>query len=195
LIIVIPILIYIAITSALVWIVNLVWKNKDQSARKRIRVWMIGTSAVLILPLGFMYFSYLFGLALDHHHDVQRGTFLWYATMNNETITDFPILAPVGKVRFNSIGGDSPNIGTGWQIEYVSKTDAKTVSIRILEYLEGEGYNLHRAGETQFYWVGKHKKNETNELYSGSNQKGESLDLLIQASENGTTQIECSIVY
>lgn len=115
--------------------------------------------------------------------------------MDNETITDFPIIESVGKVTYNSIGGDSPSIGTGWEIEYESKSDIEYLTNRITEYLENEGYEITEVDEPQFNWKLNIKKSETNELYSGSNEKGESLDLLIQKQINGLTKIECSILY
>lgn len=190
-IILILLIIDLLITISLIGIANFLLKRKTKIVRKRVRRWIIGTAVVFFFPLVL----YLFGLAIDNHDDVKKGSFLWYATMNNETITNFPVLEPVGKVRFNSIGGDSPSIGTGWGIEYESKADIKTISKRIIEYLQSEGYDIKPVDKTQFYWLGKNKKEETNELYSGSNQKGESLDLMIQRQGNESTQIECSIVY
>jgi len=65
-------------------------KRKDEFIRTQVKKWIIGSAVILFFPLGLLYLSYLFGLALDNHYDVKKGTFLWYATMDNETITDFP---------------------------------------------------------------------------------------------------------
>jgi len=167
----------------------------SEPVQKRIKRWIIGSAIVLFFPLILIYLSYLFGIALDNHYDVKKGTFLWYAIMDNETITDFPIFESVGKVTYNSIGGDSPNIGIGWEIEYESMSDIENLSDSITEYLENEGYKITTVDEPQYDWKGDIKKNETNELYSGSNDKGESLDLLLQKQVNGLTKIECSILY
>ncbi len=175
--------------------VKYLFKTNTESVQRRIKRWIIGSAVVLFFPIGLLYFSYLFGIALDDHYDVKKGTFLWYATMDNKTITEFPIIEPIGDATYNKIGGDSPNIATGWEIEYESKADIETLTEKFVEYLKSYGYELEAVLETQFYWTGKNKKNETNRLYSGSNEKGESLDLLLQRQNNGLTTIECSIVY
>ena len=194
-IILIPILIYIVFTIALTLGVSFLLKRKDEFIRKQVKKWIIGSAVILFFPLGLLYLSYLFGLALDNHYDVKKGTFLWYATMDNETITDFPVFESVGKVTYNSIGGDSPNIGTGWEIEYESKSDITLLTDRITEYLKNEGYEIKSVSEPQYNWKVDFKKNETNELFSGSNDKGESLDLLLQKQIDGLTKVECSILY
>ncbi|MCI4670483.1 MAG: hypothetical protein MRZ79_20270 [Bacteroidia bacterium] len=179
----------------LIWIVDFSFKAKTENISKRIKRWIKVLAIILFFPLILLYLSYLFGLSIDDHYDVKKGTFLWYATMDNQTITEFPVFDVNGKVKYNSIGGDSPAISTGWEIEYTSKTDIKTLTNQIVEYLEKEGYEIKEVEETQFYWKGKNKKNETNQLYSGSNEKGESLDLLVQNIGSGLIKIECSIVY
>lgn len=163
--------------------------------RKKSRKW-IKISSILLFPiLGLLYLSYLFSIALENHYDVQRGSFLWYATMDNQTITEFPIIKSIdGYTTYNSIGGDSPNIGTGWEIAYTSKEEREILTAKILQYLNEEGYQLKEVNETQFYWKGKHKKSDSNQLYSGANKKGESLDLLF-VNYGQSTKIECSIVY
>jgi hypothetical protein len=195
LIILIPILLYLTAVIFLIWIGNFSFKSKTETARKKLKRWIIGIAIVLILPLGLLYFSYLFGLALDNHYDVKKGTFLWYATMDNETITEFPVFESVGKATYNGIGGDSPNIGTGWEIEYESKSDITFLKDKITEYLKNEGYEISSVDEPQYNWKVGVKKNETNEIFSGSNNKGESLDLLLQKQVDGLTKVECSILY
>ena len=194
-IILIPILIYIVFTIALTLGVSFLLKRKDEFIRKRVKKWIIGSAVILFFPLGLLYLSYLFGLALENHYDVKKGTFLWYATMDNETITDFPVFEPVGKVTYTSIGGDGPNIGTGWEIEYESKLDITFLTDKIAEYLKKEGYEIKSVSEPRYNWKVDVKKNETNELFSGSNDKGESLDLLLQKQIDGLTKVECSILY
>ena len=121
--ILIPVLLYLLIVFVLICIVDFSFKAKPQNIRKRRKRWIKVSAVILFFPLVLLYLSYLFGLAIDDHYDVKKGTFLWYATMNNKTIIDFPIFEINGKVKYNSIGGDSPSIGAGWEIEYISKTD------------------------------------------------------------------------
>ncbi|WP_298476947.1 hypothetical protein [uncultured Maribacter sp.] len=194
-IIIVPILLYLTAVIFLIWIVNISFKSKTEKARKTLKRWIIGIAVVVFLPLGLLYFSYLFGLALDNHYDVKKGSFLWYATMDNKAIANFPVFESVGKVKHNSIGGDSPNIGTGWEIEYESTAEIEELSDRITEYLKKEGYELKTADQPEYNWKADIKKNEKNQLYSGSNDKGESLDLLLQKQDNELTKIECSILY
>jgi len=195
LIILIPTLLYLILVFGLIWFVGFSFKAKPENIRKRIKRWIKLLAIILFFPLILLYLTYLFGLAIEDHYDVKKGTFLWYATMDNETIKDFPIFQVHGGVTYNSIGGDSPSIDTGWEIEYTSKTDIETLTNQIVEFLEKDGYEIEEVEETQFYWSGKNRKNDTNHLYSGSNEKGESLDLLIHSLGNGLNKIECSIIY
>jgi len=171
------------------------FKNKSIEKRKRNRRRIVITSLILFPILGLLYFSFLFGIALDDHYDVKRGTFLWYATMDNKTITEFPILEPIENAIYNKIGGDGPNIATGWGVEYNSEKSTEVLSSNIIDYLKKDGFELSEVNETQYYWTGRYKMNESTKLFSGFNKKGESLDLLIQRQVNGTTRIECTIVY
>jgi len=195
LIIILPILLYLTVVISLALIVKYLFKTSTESVQRRIKRWIIGSAVVLFFPIGLLYLSYLFGIVLDDHYDVKKGTFLWYATMDNKAITEFPVIEPIGGATYNKIGGDAPSIATGWEIEYESRADIETLTEKFVEYLKSDGYELEAVLETQFYWTGKNNKNETNRLYSGSNEKGESLDLFLQRQNNGLTTIECSIVY
>ena len=194
-IIIIPILIYCILVLGIILLTNKSLKGRARSLRKKIRKRIITISVILFFPLLFFYFSYLFSLALDNHYDVKKGTFLWYATMDNNTITDFPLIKPKSRVIYNSIGGDGPNIGTGWGIEYVSEEENQMLVKKIIDYLKSEGYEIKEVTETQYYWPGKNKKNETNQLFSGANEKGESLDIMFEKQMKKLTKIECTIVY
>lgn len=194
-ILIVPIIAYTTAVIALIFLSNKILKDKNLVKRKRTRKWIIISSSILFPILGFIYFSFLIGIALDDHYDVKRGTFLWYATMDNKTITEFPVLEPMGTATYNKIGGEGSNIGTGWGIEYNSKKDTDKLSSTIIEYLKSDGFELSEVNETQYYWSGRYKKSENTELFSGFNKKGESLDLLIQKQNNGTTKIECTIVH
>jgi len=194
-ILIVPIIVYLAAVVGLIFMSNKVLKNKGVEKRKRNSRWIIISSSIIFPILGLLYLSFLFGIALDNHYDVKRGTFLWYATMDNKTITKFPILEPIKIATYNKIGGDGPNIGTGWGVEYNSKKDTDNLSSTIMEYLKTEGFELSVVNETKYYWKGRYKTNENTKLFSGFNKKGESLDLLIQRQDNGTTRIKCTIVY
>ena len=89
-IIIIPILIYCILVLGIILLTNKSLKGRARSLRKKIRKRIITISVILFFPLLFFYFSYLFSLALDNHYDVKKGTFLWYATMANNTITFDP---------------------------------------------------------------------------------------------------------
>lgn len=194
-IMIIPIIIYCLLVLGIILFTNKSLKDRATPFRKKIRKRIISISVILFFPLLFFYFSYLFGLALDNHYDVKKGTFLWYATMDNNTITDFPIIKSKSRVTYNSIGGDGPSIGTGWGIEYVSEEENQILVKKIIDYLKSEGYEIMEVTETQYYWTGKNKKNKTNQLFSGANEKGESLDILFEKQVKNLTKIECTIVY
>ncbi|MBI1266734.1 MAG: hypothetical protein GC193_04785 [Cryomorphaceae bacterium] len=150
----------------------------------------------MLFPIGVFYFSYIFGISLEDHNDVQPGTFLWFVTMDNEVINNFPIIDPATDPTFNSIGGGGPNIATGWEIIYESKHDPTILAGAIINYLKANGFDVEAVSETQYYWTGKFRKDNSNLLFSGSNEKGEGLDLLIVKEGAGKqTKVVCSIVY
>lgn len=194
-IIIVPILFYLIFVICLILIVNYLFKNKTESVQKRIKKWIIGLAVVLFFPIAFLYFSHLLGIALKDHYDVKKGTFLWFATMDNRTITKFPVIEPIADATYNKIGGDDPTIATGWGIEYETRADIETLTEELIEYLKKDGFELSEVDETQYYWTGKHKRNEDTQLISGFNKKGESLDLLIQKQVDGTIRVKCTIVY
>ena len=149
---------------------------------------------LILLPL--LWFIYLFSISFEDHCNVRKGTLLWYATMNNKTITKFPVIKLDGKVTYNSIGGDSPSIAAGWEIIYTSSEDIEKITEEILEYLKNRGFAIHEVEQTEHYWMGKYKRNEMSRLYSGVNkQKGEGLNLSLFLQKNGKTTIECTIVF
>jgi len=194
-IIIIPIIVYCLLVLGITILTNKSLKDRTTPLRKKIRRRIITVSTFLFFPLLFIYFSYLFGLAFDNHYDVKKGTFLWYATMDNNTITNFPLIKSKSCVTYSSIGGDGPNIGTGWGIEYVSEEENQILVDKINVYLKSKGYEIEEVSETQYYWKGKNKKNETNQLFSGANEKGESLDILFERQEDELIKVECTIVY
>ena len=191
-ILLIPVAIYSILILCLILAVNFLLEERTAKFRKRVRKWILITSFILLFPLGFIYFIYLFSIAVENHYDVQKGTFLWYVTMDNRTITQFPIIEPSGKVTFNKIGGDGPSIATGWEIEYLSSNDIESLEAEIIPYLKKEGYDVEKVEEVQFH--GRGKKNESNQIYFGRNEKGESLDLELRRTGD-LTKIECSIVW
>ena len=167
---------------------------KKNKAIQRIKRWVIGLSIGLFIPLTITYFIYVFGTRFERHFDVKKGTLLWYATMDNKTITQFPILKPVNNVRYNSIGGDSPEIGAGWEVEYLSQENYQQIESTLIEYLKNKGFDIEKVDELQYYGAGSNENNKSTQLYSGSNENGESLDLLLKKNEDQTTRIECSII-
>jgi hypothetical protein len=186
-------LLYYILFAVLVWLI-LNYAFKKNEAIQRVKRWIIGLSIGLFIPLTVFYFIYIFGTAFENHYDVRKGTLLWYATMDNRTITQFPVLNPAENVTYNSIGGDSPEIGTGWEIEYLSQEENQRIESTILEHLTKEGFDIKKVDELQYYGAGFKKNSNTTKLYSGSKENGESLDLSIEKVDNLTTRIECSII-
>jgi hypothetical protein len=189
-----PIIAYVLIVFGLMFLSNKILKNKTIEKRRISRRWIIVSASILFPILAFLYLAFLFGIALEDHYDVKRGTLLWYATMTNRTITEFPIVEPSVSATYDKIGGDSPSISTGWAVEYYSNKDEETLSSTILNYIKTKGFELSEQNETQYYWPGKYKKDKHTKLFAGVNKKGDALDLLIQRQGNGTTKIDCTIV-
>ena len=193
-ILLVPILLYIAVIVGLVYLSNRLLKNKSPEKRARNRRWIILPSIFLFPFLFFLYFSLLFGLSLENHYGVQRGSFLWYATMANETVTEFPIVEPMGDVTYNKNGAGGANSTQSWEIEYTSKKDLKSLRSTILVYLQSNGYKMTEVNETDYTWHG-HKANKDKKLFSGVDKKGESYYLILHRRISGATRIKCEIVF
>jgi hypothetical protein len=141
--------------------------------------------------LGILYLLYAFDVAFDNHYNVQKGTLLWITTMSDKTINHFPIIQPKNEPIYNHIGGDSPNISIGWEIEYTSLQDFHKIEREISTYLVKEGYTLQREKFPQCSWK-RYNAREDTLLFSGS--KGyQCLDLaFIKAGKE--TKIEVLIL-
>lgn len=196
----IPFIIYIFFIIGLVYLTNYIFKSKVERVRKKIRGWIIGIGVFLFFPLGFLNFIYHLSLAFEDHNNVKRGTFLWYATMDNKTITEFPTINVKGDVKYNKRGGDNPNIGGGWEIEYESTENTETLRSNLLDYLKSENFNLLEKSSTEFkYWKVKDQENGKLLLYFGSKKKKYSslkthLYLMIQELKNGRSKIKCAVI-
>jgi hypothetical protein len=165
-----------------------------QGNRKRIKVVFLILLPILVLLL--FIFIYVFSISFENHYNVRKGTLLWYITMDNQTITKFPEIKLNGKVTYNSIGGDSPSIAKGWEIVYTSNEDIEKITEEILEYLKNREFTMSEVEQTEYYWIGRHKRDEMNRLYSGVNKKKEEgLDLALFLQENGMTIIQCTITH
>ena len=195
-ILLIPLFAYCILVLGLIFLLNWILKSngKEIQLRKKVRKRVITSLLILIPIIGFFYLSYLFGIALDNHNDVKKGTFLWYATMDNETISEFPLIEPIGNVTYNSIGRDSPSIGAGWEIEYESKKSSAELIPLLKKYLLQEGYELKEVNEPECSWK-NYQKNDSMLLFAGVSKKGECLDLTIEIKANGNSDIEVMILY
>ena len=148
-ILLIPILLYCLLFVGLILLFNkLILRKSELKRKKKTRKIILIIGSVLFPICLLLNFSFLFGIALDDHYNVKKGTFLWYATMDNETITDFPQIDPVGEATFNKIGGDSPSISAGWEIEYTSRMNVDNVFPTIKKYLNEKGFKLKATKET-----------------------------------------------
>ncbi len=155
---------------------------------------LIVIGSIILFPiLSFLYFTYLFGLALDDHYDIKKGTFLWYATIN-EVITEFPVIEPDGEVTYHHIGGDSPGIAGGSGIVYESRESSKKVIPLLKDYLLKEGYTLEIVNKTKCGWA-KDFRNNTTLLFAGISKEGGCLDLTLEIKSNGNSEIEALILY
>jgi hypothetical protein len=117
--------------------------------------------------------------------------------MDNKTITKFPLIAPIGKEKFNAIGGDSPSIATGWEIEYWSGRKLNEISEKIFKHLKKDGFELQEVEKEKLvssYFI-ERDNFAVEKFYIGSNKKGERLELLLQQTTELETKITCTIYY
>ena len=101
--------------------------------------------------------------------------------MDNETITNFPLLEISGNPTYNKIGGDSPNIASGWEIKYSSEASKEVLESKVLKYLNNSGFKITSSTDSQYGW-------------EGVSNKGEGLYLSISGNTISST-IFCQILY
>jgi len=190
LIILLPILIYLTIIIGLIYLSNKVFKsNRTKKTARR----SIGIPAIILFPILLLYyFSVLFNIALEDHNNIKKGTFLWYVTMDDKTITEFPIIKQIGEVQYNSLGGDSPSISAGWEIEYLSSINYENSTNKIIPYLNLKGYQLHQTKEPIYTY--NIDKNSPTIIYKGRNKEGKTIELIIQELDKKKVKVKCTIV-
>ena len=163
-------------------------KNKQ---KRKIRKWTIGLTIGFFIPITVLYLLFVVVSRFDRHYDVQKRTLLWYATMDNKTITQFPVIKPTKKAIYNSLGGDSPEIGAEWEIQYISEEEKTILSNEILNYLKKEGFKIKQVENPKNYWK---ENNKSIKSYLGSNKKGESLKLLLIEQNDNLIKVNCEII-
>ncbi len=155
---------------------------------------LIVVGSIILFPIfGFLYFTYLFGLALNDHYNVKKGTFLWYATID-EVVTEFPVIEPAKGVTYHHISGDSPGFSGGSGIVYESREGSKKVIPLLKDYLLKEGYTLEIVDKTKCGWA-KDFRNNTTLLFAGISKEGGCLDLTVRTKSNGNSEIKALILY
>ncbi len=137
-------------------------------------------------------FLYAISVSWDDHYDVKRGSILWYFTMQEETITDFPIIEPYSKPKYNHIGGDAPGISIGWEIEYWSEADTTKLLSEIIPYIQRKGYKVKRINETGC--SGNDIKASDNIIIFSGSKDYQCLELIIDSSEKDYSKIEAIIL-
>lgn len=125
-IILLPILAYVLLVLGLIFISNKISRRKQ--VKDRNRKWIIRLSLILSPILGIIFIFFLFNTVLNDNYNVKKGTILWYSTMTNSTVTEFPIIEPEGQATYNSLNDGGPGF-VGWEVEYVSTKKVKSYSL------------------------------------------------------------------
>ena len=190
-IIYIPILIYILAVIGLIFLLRKVCKNNS-----KVIWWAYLTFGVLFPILFVLYILFLFGIGVESHYNVKKDTFLWYATIDaDKTIVDFPQIQPIQNVVFNNVGGDSPSIAGGSEIQYQSSADYNSLKKEIMDYLTSQEFEIKEVSEADFYWYVTNIRSDKKGFFTASNKKGEQVYLSLQLNKKSVTSVECAIVY
>lgn len=191
---VLPIVIYILLILIIYFLTKHNSRSKTQDFGGKIGKRILITSVILFLPLASLYFSYVDKLVHDNQYDVKKWTFVWYATMDNKSITQFPLIGLTGEVVYNRYGIDRKDIGSGWEIKYESRKSSNELIPLLKDYFLKEGFKLEIVDQARCTY-NTHRTNEFTLLFAGVSDKGECLDLTIKLKENGNSEIEALIVY
>lgn len=157
------------------------------------KIGLVGIILSGIVILCLFSLLYIFGISTEAHYDVKKGTLLWFITMDNKTIKSFPIIQPTDNVKYNSIGGDSPSIAAGWEVEYTSEKNFESLVVDIRSFLIDQGFNIEPTDKPECSWR-NYKTNDKIKLYKAVSEKGECLDLTL-IKTNDKTKIEVLILY
>lgn len=157
------------------------------------RVAIAATVAILFFATVW-YCLRAFSLAFENHYDVKRGTLLWFMTMDNATINDFPLIKSISKPVFNKIGGGGPGISAGWEIEYTSAATYGELTKSINQFLTSKGYRIKEVAEPACVTWTEVDHKSTTHFFSAQNENGECLDLCLDVSNN-TVRVEVTLLF
>jgi hypothetical protein len=170
----------------LIFISNKISKRKQ--VKDRNRKWIIRLSFILGPVLGILLIFLLFNTVLNDNYNVKKGTILWYSTMTNSTVTEFPIIAPEGQASYNSLNDGGTGF-VGWEVEYTSTKKNEELLPLLKNYLLEKGYKLEKVKEPKYSWNNYHSDSSTT-LIAGFSKKDKCLDLTIKKLANGNSHVE-----
>ena len=148
--------------------------------------WLIGLSPIYLVVTIW----YIISLGFEPQYDVKRGSLMWYTVMDNDFINTFPIVSLDGEVQYNTIGGDSPNIGAGWELNYESKKSISELEILLKDHFVASGSLLQQVDVSNCSW---HSSDNNDKKKLFSTKKG-CADLLLTITENGNVRVEVLVL-
>ncbi len=150
--------------------------------------------SLFLLPI-FLIFSYLYVSfrLMESHHNINKGSLLWFITMDNSVINDFPIIENMNTPKYNWIGSDAPSINGGWELEYNSLANIELLESKILNYLEHKKFKLKKTKEPNCNWS-NYEEEEIGVRYTGINEKDECLDLVFKFNKLNMIKVEISLI-
>ena len=160
-------------------------QNHDKKYKFFKRLIQISNVGFILFPILFVrFFWYALGVSCETHYDVKKGSWMWFMRMENDIVNDFPIIEPIGREKYNDVGGDNPNIGAAWSVEYVSRKTKQDLMSIINEYLSKKGIKITELLKSPCR-IWREKENAV--YYTNINGfDGNCLELEIEESENGT---------
>jgi hypothetical protein len=130
---------------------------------------------------------------MESHYNVKKGGLMWFMTMDDLVITDFPIIENTNAPHYDWVGSDSPSINGGRQLSYNSLADENELETVIIKYLNDNKFTLEKTKEPNCNWS-NYREDEIGIRYTGVNDKGECLDLIIRINKLNVVRVEVSII-
>jgi len=169
-------------------------RNFDREYKFFKRLIQLTNIGFVLFPIFFVVFLwYGSGMSFDTHYDVKKGSWMWFMRMDNKIINNFPIIEPIKRAEYNDIGGDNPNIGAAWSVEYISNENHQELLIQIKKYLEKSNIKIYSSTEAQC-WFTWNDKLDKEYFYKDMNYKKGCLELKITELENGKTDVKFYVV-
>lgn len=153
-------------------------------------------SVVLIVVFVFLFFTDII-IRGNSYYDIRKYSFTWAWLFSvNRTLKGFPIVDPVGGVKYNYRGFEDNTLDMEeYQIEYVTMASYYFVSDTCIKYFKGIGYLVEKINHFECTWETLSNENESTQYYKCSKVKNDCLTFGITKGDNNLTYVKLVLIH